>query len=110
MCLLWVLNDMRLLVLTLALAGCTTTAGLQQRPADLTFQTSRSRAAFEECVAGQLSWLGMPSATRGERVTTIVYGNPNPAFTITVDDAGAVAVRHAIAPGSRFRRGLDACA
>lgn len=76
-------------VVLLGLSGCTTVSGVQAKAASFTAETSRSAAAVEECVALNLSKYGAPSIIRGEGRTILSYGNPNPAFTITIADQGS---------------------
>lgn len=78
------------IVLLFGLPGCTTVSGVQAKEASFTAETSRSAATIEECVALNLSKYGTPSIIRGEGRAILSYGNPNPAFTITIQDQGAV--------------------
>lgn len=78
------------IVLLFGLPSCTTVSGVQAKGASYKVETSRSATAVEECVALKLSRYGAPSVIRGEGRTILSYGNPNPAFTITVQDQGAI--------------------
>ncbi len=78
------------IVLLFGLSACTTVSGVQAKEASFTAETNRSAAAVEECVALKLGRYGAPSVIRGEGRTILSYGNPNPAFTITIQDQGAI--------------------
>lgn len=105
---MWAVMKAAILV-AFSLAGCASTASMLEREPRMSFQTVKSRAALEECITLKLSWMGSPSAVRGERRTILSYGNPNPALVITFEDGGPVEVRSAIGTGGRVRKSVESC-
>jgi hypothetical protein len=81
------------LVISLAaatmLAGCATPGSIERKAPAFEAPSAKSALALEECVASALSKLGSPSTVRGEGRTTMIYGQPNPAFTFTIVDRGS---------------------
>jgi hypothetical protein len=94
------------------LAGCTTMAGVQNKAPSFTAAGTQSAAGFEECLALRLSRFGPPAAVRGEGRVVLVYGQPNPAFTITIVDNGTtrtVEGRPGIVSASKIRPDVEQC-
>lgn len=84
-------------------------AGVQERSPLAVYETSKSTPEVEQCLATRLSRLGVPSVIRGPTETVMVYGNPNPAFTLSLGQ-GSVAVRSAILrPSSGFMHDIEGC-
>jgi hypothetical protein len=95
-----------------ALAGCATAEDMRAKPPVIAGTTQKSALALEECSASALTKLGAPNTVRGEGRVTMMWGNPNPAVTVTILDGGAqrtFEVRRAFKLNDAFRRNLQSC-
>lgn len=95
-----------------ALAGCATAEDMRAKPPVIAGTTQKSALALEECAAAALTKLGSPNTIRGEGRVTMMWGNPNPAVTVTIldgSDKRTFEVRRAFKLNDGFRRSLEAC-
>ncbi|MES2494646.1 MAG: hypothetical protein V4618_00900 [Pseudomonadota bacterium] len=99
------------MLLAIAATGCATTADVQQQPPSRQFQTSKTALELEQCFALRLSRYGLPSTIRGPASTIMAYGQPNPAFTLTilVGTQTMVELRTPIAKDSGIQRDITPC-
>ena len=96
-----------------ALAGCTTTLSeIRDHQPRATYQSSKSPAALEQCLADALSWMGAPSIIRGETETTLAYtitSHTHFTLSLTAGASTTVAVRGIHGYNGRQRRGVEGC-
>lgn len=95
-----------------AVTGCATPTSVGRKAPAFEVSSSRSALTLEECVATALSKLGSPSTVRGEGRTTMVYGQPNPAFTFTIVDHGDTRLiegRSGVGSANSLRAKVESC-
>jgi hypothetical protein len=96
------------------LTGCSTTINeMRDHPPRATYSSSHSPAAVESCLAGDLSWLGLPSVIHGETSTELAFGGAGTtALMVTLTPVGAgtsVTVRELLTYGARVRHNVESC-
>ena len=101
-------------IAALAFAGCVHTIDdMRAQEARASYQSARSTAALEQCLAGRLSWISLPSVVHGEGSSEMTFGAPGYAdLLITIRPAGsgsAVEVRENHQYLSKVRRDVEAC-
>jgi hypothetical protein len=97
----------------LLMTACTTMTEMQTASPRATYRSPKSSAALEECIAGRLSWLVMPSVVRGPNRTTIAFGSSgSTVLTVTlssVDKETLVEVRQKLTYGVRVKNNVEGC-
>ncbi|MEC9067841.1 MAG: hypothetical protein VX569_11240 [Pseudomonadota bacterium] len=75
-------------IATAAIAGCATAGDLDQREAQISYETSKSPGELEECIALALANAGTPSTIRTENRRIMVWEEGGfTMWTITIHEA-----------------------
>lgn len=105
---------MLLFLNALLIAGCSTTAAeMRTHRPSATWESGKSVAELEECIALELSWMGNPSTVHGPSRTALSWSAVgNTHFMVTIE-AGSphsiVQVRSQFGAGARQRRSIERC-